>query len=414
MEAIDYNDLFARADALYGNRHLLPPAAPRASAVAAPRLQPGGGNAHAMAGQDHAVDGVPMAPVPRPKPAVGVTSAPPAPQGGGALERYHERQQATRLGQALGGLFGPNMMPFYAGMALGGTRQDQGRLAVQALMQGNELQQQQGQFDRNYGLQERELGALERYREQQLALERQKLAAALAPSQPNPSSALAKLRQDLLNGFITQDEFDQQSKQILAGKQGPAFTVSPDGTVTYSTTGLPSSVQGDIAGRAVNAERTLAQFDSILEDFKPQFLTYFGRGSAAVGGQLDRLGVSQNELVQFNAERARFIQSLEQQFNEYRRQITGAAASIKEMADLKKAFISGDLGPQEFLSRIRQLQETMALEIELHNRLVGQRIVPGTMTYNSAFQNLARQRTGTLTTGRNEDDPVLRVRRAGE
>lgn len=124
-----------------------------------------------------------MARVPRPNPMRQTAGMP----GGGGVAGAGPQQPGgmPSFGQALGGLFGQNMMPFYAAMALGGTRQDQGRMAVQALQGRNEMAQQQGQFDRTFGLQERELGlaeqaqgALERYNQQRLALEQQQLARA--------------------------------------------------------------------------------------------------------------------------------------------------------------------------------------------------------------------------------------------
>lgn len=102
-------------------------------------------------------------------------------QGGGGTG-----QQRPSIQQGLQGLFGRDMAPMWAALAFGGTRQDQGRLAAQALQQRSQLGQQQQQFDASaaldrermaqqqaqfgarQGLAREQFNALERYRQAQL------------------------------------------------------------------------------------------------------------------------------------------------------------------------------------------------------------------------------------------------------
>jgi len=89
-------------------------------------------------------------------------------------------QQQQQQGFSLGGLFSQDMMPFYAGMALGGTREQQGRLATQALMERSanqvsrdKMRQQQQQFDRKQS-------ALEKYNKRRLDLKRKEMQGGSA------------------------------------------------------------------------------------------------------------------------------------------------------------------------------------------------------------------------------------------
>jgi len=55
---------------------------------------------------------------------------------------------------------------------------------------------------------------------------------------------------------------------------------------------------------------------------------------------------------------------VDQFFNTYRSQITGAAASQQELEALKKALISTDIGPEEFRSRLGNLTSKIKSEIQ--------------------------------------------------
>lgn len=328
----------------------------------------------------------------QPAPASSLYQRQPTPQQAPQQppQQSANRPQWPSIGQALGGLFSPSMMQMYAGMALGGTRADQGRLAAQGFGRGQQMAQNQRQFNATQAMAEREMSALEKYRNSQLAL---KQAALMQGAQSSPTTKLAKLRQDMINGFISQDEFDARRKDILEGRKGPSFQVSPDGTVTYSEYGgLPTPAQNDLAARAVNAERTLASLDTIERGLRDEFLTYYGRGGALLGGVMDRAGLSADQLAQFNAERSRWVQQVDRLFNQYRREITGAAASVQEMRDIRQSILNSDMGPAEFREAMQGLRESMARDIALHNRLVSQGVAPGTTEYNDAFSELSRTR----------------------
>lgn len=106
------------------------------------------------------------------------TAAQMAPQQGGQPPQRGNGWPS--VGQALGGLFSPQMLPMYLGMALGGTRAQQAQLASQGMMGANQLTQDQRQFDAKQGLAQQEMSALEKYRNAQLDMERQKLAMVQA------------------------------------------------------------------------------------------------------------------------------------------------------------------------------------------------------------------------------------------
>lgn len=129
--------------------------------------------------------------------------------GGGASgyvpQRAPVQQAPAQQGGVLSGLFGPQMMPMYAGLAFGGTRQDQGRLAMQGMMGARQLAQQQA-----------EQSALERYRQQQLEMQRRSMAAQ---GRASPLTKMAKLNADLAAGFITEEEYAAARNNLLQGSR---------------------------------------------------------------------------------------------------------------------------------------------------------------------------------------------------
>lgn len=122
-----------------------------------------------------------------------------------------QQQNGGGFGQAFQGLFGQQMMPFWAGLAFGGTRQDQGRLASQALMQGNQLQQQQGQFEKEQQFAREQLAALNNYRNSQLGLQQRGIGLdeqRLNYMMNKPLTSLGELQADMAAGRISKEQYD--------------------------------------------------------------------------------------------------------------------------------------------------------------------------------------------------------------
>lgn len=100
-------------------------------------------------------------------------------------------------------------------------------------------------------------------------------------------------------------------------------------------------------------------------------LTYLGKAKRWAGGissalQVGELAESQNKVLQAIGEKAEKLEDfggestvifdkLQQYFNKRRHDITGAQASIKELAELRKGLLSGESKPNEAKARIAEI-----------------------------------------------------------
>lgn len=124
----------------------------------------------------------------------------------------------------------------------------------------------------------------------------------------------------------------------------------------------------------------LANLDSIAADYNNEYLSTGSETRAAFLRERDRLaasGLPFSDMAALNDEqkewlggRTRFTQQVNQFFNDYRKLITGAAASIQEMEDLKKAIFNTDQSPTQFQESYQQFREKLARGLRLRNRLL--------------------------------------------
>lgn len=159
-------------------------------------------------------------------------------------------------------------------------------------------------------------------------------------------------------------------EQALSGELTPVpsagqtiSVTTPDGqtlTITSGVTG-PSNLGRRATGRIeedlINGEGTLQRLQSIMQEFDPDALTFFGKAEASALRFAEKAGVdlsAANKLAL--AQRRRFTNAVEQNFNLYRKNITGAAAAIKELEILRESFLSSDLSPTEFKAEFDRYQ----------------------------------------------------------
>lgn len=129
----------------------------------------------------------------------------------------------------------------------------------------------------------------------------------------------------------------------------------------------PRPVQNEAGKALLAAETSIDKMDRIFETYKPEFLTYAGRGKAFLGIEAEKLegipliGETVGDIAkslgadsEFVKQREEFRQQVEQEFNEYRRLITGAAASVQELDALRKSMFNSDMSPSQFQAAAEQ------------------------------------------------------------
>lgn len=113
------------------------------------------------------------------------------------------------------------------------------------------------------------------------------------------------------------------------------------------------------------------------EKMAKKYLTLYGRVKSSIGRGLDKLGVEDNAAVEFNAKRSEFVQEVGQYFDQYRREITGAAASELEMQRLIDNLMNPSMGPIEFETALNAEINRIVEGIETEKQRLNEGIYTG-------------------------------------
>lgn len=140
---------------------------------------------------------------------------------------------------------------------------------------------------------------------------------------------------------------------------GTKFTLDKDGSVTFisgsgvteeGNSPLTKSVKSAVQKDIMSDEDTLTRLADLESNFDDYFFTYGGKAQAGFSDFMNKLDPSQKD--KFTQERAAYVSNVRQYFNAYRKWVTGAAASEKEMADIMKSIPSPDDSPQAFMAKL--------------------------------------------------------------
>lgn len=167
-------------------------------------------------------------------------------------------------------------------------------------------------------------------------------------------------------------------------KSGMALDVGPNGEVSLRTGGAAGdaafgkSATNTLEGGILTDSDLIQRGARLMQDYKPEYLTYQGQFESFVTKQAEKLGRDPGEVRKEALKgRQRFVMGIEQLFNQYRKEITGAAAAVAELDRLKKSFINMDMSPSEFEAGMELFMEESARALRLKRRLLREG-VPGT------------------------------------
>lgn len=135
------------------------------------------------------------------------------------------------------------------------------------------------------------------------------------------------------------------------------------------TSSVKSGIQKEILGK----EQILNQLQPLREGYKSKYFTYKGqagllaskaaektKGIPGVESLVDSAakqltGLSGKERTKFIKDSTGYLNSVEQMFQSYRKQVTGAQASVAEIKMLRDIFLNKDMSPSEFQGALSQL-----------------------------------------------------------
>lgn len=211
-------------------------------------------------------------------------------------------------------------------------------------------------------------------------------------------------------GIDLKYEVDKARMTAPYKAKGTQLRVDPKtGEITFTQGGrgvvddkaaLQRPVATEMQKDVIGGMETLESLAAIEKDFNPKNLTTMGRLYNTINEASDKLGVSIDPKTLRN--NVRFRNNVDQFFNAYRKEITGAAAAEKELEQLKKSLLNTDQGPEAFKASLGQIKEKTQRALRLKRRLLREGLDVGSKDFGSRLDELYLQGM--------DDDPRDRVR----
>jgi hypothetical protein len=156
-------------------------------------------------------------------------------------------------------------------------------------------------------------------------------------------------------------------------KGGTGLTANGNSTPTPAT---QSQLQQDITTSLSNLKR----MDSIKDKYVSSYLTYAGQARAGLGAFMSKAFNSRND-ANFVQGRTKFVNDIQQLFNQYRKEITGAAAAVQELDRLKASMLNEDMSPLEFEAAYSQFRDFSERALQLKQQLIREGIPVGSAEF---------------------------------
>jgi len=226
---------------------------------------------------------------------------------------------------------------------------------------------------------------------------------------------LSQFKNSLSYKIMQYGQVKQYKDMVEANK--PASTAATQifdpttGKLVYSsspeTPAATTETQKDLQDR----ELGLQQLGQIRDNFKSNYFTYPGQAALWASKQAEKLqgipglgsaadlaagaatGMDTNQRADYIRNATDYLNGVEQFFNKYRKEITGAAAGEKELADLKKSSLNEDMSPSELMGALDQLVSKYTSDAEFKKNVLnkGLNTTPGTSP-DSGLINYLKQK----------------------
>lgn len=157
---------------------------------------------------------------------------------------------------------------------------------------------------------------------------------------------------------------------------------------------LTKGTKTDIQKRLAKGVEQVEKIKKIRGSFDRSFLTRLGGARAFAAREADRLsdipviGTIANAVAgdeKFLKGFTNFTQQIEQIFQAYRQEITGAAASDKEIERLKQAVLNADQSPSQFEASLDLFEEALERGNRIKRRLLREGIDVGSEGFGPRF-----------------------------
>tara|TARA_R110000744_G_scaffold12086_1_gene36292 strand:- start:2015 stop:3226 length:1212 start_codon:yes stop_codon:yes gene_type:complete len=233
------------------------------------------------------------------------------------------------------------------------------------------------------------------------------------------------LRKGVLNGTITEDNFDkfvskaakltqknitytddkgEQATQLVNfdeqgntfDEKGDTLVLPADAKVTITgrteqdvvsdgISGFSEKEYKDVRNSILSSRAKIKQLASVTPEKIDKYLTLLGTTAMATGSTLSKLSglggdylneqvmkITGVDLQEFAGEGGVLFGDLENYFNKKRHDITGAAAAVAELKSLRKGILSGETSPAVAKARLKKVLEEETSNMEMNFTLLEQ------------------------------------------
>ncbi len=202
----------------------------------------------------------------------------------------------------------------------------------------------------------------------------------------------------------------------LGGSMGPSVTGGP-GTIRQTPTKATSN---DLQKRISDALQSQMRLDQIAENYSKEYLTYKGQAKAGMGHFATKL-MGMPVDAEYRKGYTTFKNSVLQNFNMYRKEITGAAASVQELDRLMQSMLNTDMDEVEFSAAYKQFRDLntrglkIAQELSAKGVPVGKigRMVDDQLMQEGAFGGGGQNAGGGQDAGGGQPAATFNYTRAG-
>lgn len=173
-------------------------------------------------------------------------------------------------------------------------------------------------------------------------------------------------------------------------EKGMQITTNPDGTMSFEQggydTGLTKPTVTELQQGVIGLKDSLNRMDAVAKDYSGNYLTIPGQIRAGTASTLGKLTGKSGD-KEFLQGKTKFENGTEQLFNAYRKEITGAAASVQELDRLKKSMLNVDQSPEEFEASYSQFRDIITSSIALKEQLLSQGLKPDSKELGTAIDS---------------------------
>ena len=194
--------------------------------------------------------------------------------------------------------------------------------------------------------------------------------------------------------------WDQDTEQMVLAegaavrpRSKTGITIGKDGTVTIG--GSPPRATQDLtkAARTASQRKVVALQDQgrqvmdVIRQAKPEYFEYKTQGMNWLAAKAEKMGMQPSEArKEMIREQKNLFNAINRFFMAYRKEITGAAAAVQELEEIKRSTLNENLSYTEFQAVAMGLIDTIDAQLNLHNSLLNEGIIEGSEQYRQRME----------------------------